>query len=135
VVAPPTSEEEDVFLLARRIEEVLAGKSNRTCQKVMNMVGSLHGLRTIPMDRPIGQSTVGTTKVVERAKPAKKGQPTPPAAWKQTDDYRRLSAQRELIVKTIKNLPADSQQKLESVEALRALEQQLKDLKKASAGN
>jgi hypothetical protein len=137
-VAPPShSEEEDVFVLARKIEEILAGKSNRTCHKVMNMVGSLHGLRTIPMDRPIGQSTAGTTKVVAQTKKSGKGkcQQASPAAWKQTAAYKQLSAQREQIVSAIKALPATSLQKEEKVEALRLVERQLKELKGVSAGN
>jgi len=129
-----SSVDEDVFALARQIEEILKGKSNRTCSKVLNMVGSLHGLRTIPADRPIGQSTTGATIVVPKVK-QEKGLPTPKAAWKQTDSYRNLSAERTKIVNTIKSLPATSPNKEKLVEDLRAVELSLKQLKSPTSGN
>jgi hypothetical protein len=101
----------------------------------MNMVGSLHAIRCIPADRPIGLSAVGTTKVVPVAKKPKKGQPTPPAAWKQTDDYRRLNAEREEIVKTIKSSSDVGNIMNSNVDKLRAIEQQLKALKSPSSGD
>lgn len=134
-VAPVVSDE-DIFVLAGKLEALLKGKSNKTCLKLMNMVGSLHGIRCIPSDRPIGQSTVGTTKVVPTAAKPKKGQSTPPAAWKQTDAYKRLSAERVRIVTTIKSLsPDELSNKTVLVEELRATEQKLKALKSPTAGD
>jgi hypothetical protein len=126
-------EEEDIFVLASQLEAILQGKSYKTCLKALNMVGSLHAIRCIPADRPIGQSTVGTTKVVQQAIKPKKGQPTPPAAWKQTDDYRRLNAEREEIVTTIKS--STDEENILNVGKLRAVEQQLKALKSPSSGD
>jgi hypothetical protein len=133
-IAVSETPEEDIFILAGKLEALLKGKSNKTVLKALNMVGSLHGVRSIPADRPIGQSTTGTIRKVVAAKP-EKGKPTPPAAWKQTDDYRRLSAEREKIVKTIKSRSSEELSKTTLVEDLRALEQQLKALKSSTPGN
>lgn len=105
------------------------------CLKVLNAVGSLHAIRALPADRPIGQSTTGTTKVVPKAAKPKKGQPTPPAAWKQTDAYKQLKAQREAKVLTIKSLTADELSKTTHIEDLQDLNQQIKALKSPTAGN
>jgi len=130
----PEASNEDIFVLAAKLEELLKGKSNKTCLKVMNMVGSLHSIRCIPSDRPIGQSTVGTTKVVPTVKQAK-GLPTPKAAWKQTDAYRHLTAQREEMVSTIKSLAPAELKQTTHIEELRAVEQKLKALKSPTAGD
>jgi len=127
--------DEDIFILAGKLESLLKGKSNKTCLKVMNMVGSLHGIRAIPSDRPIGQSTVGTTKVVPVAAKPKRGQPTPPAAWKQTAAYKQLSAQRQSIVDTLKSLPDYGPKKQGFISELRAVEQSLKALKSPLSGD
>jgi hypothetical protein len=129
------SSDQDIFALALKLEELLKGKSNKTCMKVMDMVGSLHGIRCIPRDRPIGRSTAGTTKVVPVAKPPGKGLPTPPAAWKQTDVYRRLSAEREAMVITIKSLKPQELLKTTHVEDLREIERKLKALKSPRLGD
>lgn len=92
------------------------------------MVGSLHAARAIPSDRPIGQSLTGAAIAAPVKKPGR-GQPTPPAAWKQTDDYRRLSAMRDLMVRNIKTTPASDLVNTSHVEDLRDLERQLKALK------
>lgn len=134
-IVVPDSSDKDVFVLARKIEEILKGESNKTCLKVMNMVGSLHAIRCIPSDRPIGQSTAGTTKVVPKAKAAKRGLSTPKAAWKQTDAYKHLSATRALLVKTIKALDPADPSLTGHVEELRACEQSLKALKSPTAGD
>jgi len=133
-IAVSETPEEDIFILAGKLEALLKGKSNKTILKALNMVGSLHGVRSIPADRPIGQSTTGTIRKVVAAK-TEKGKPTPPAAWKQTDDYRRLSAEREKIVKTIKSRSSEELSKTTLVEDLRVLEQQLKALKSSTPGN
>jgi hypothetical protein len=133
--APLPAGEQNVFILARQIELILQGQSNKTCMKVMNMVGSLHGIRSIPIDRPIGQSTTGTKKVVPVATKPPRGLPTPKAAWKQSDDYRRLSAERDSVVTTIKSLTPNDPAKQDLVQSLRTIELSLKNLKARTAGD
>jgi len=133
IVGPQTNDE-DIFVLAGKLEAILKGKSNKTCLKVMNMVGSLHGIRCIPSDRPIGQSTVGTTRVEPAVKPREKGKPTPPAAWKQTDNYRCLAAERLDLVSKVKVQP-DGEDKNLLLDQLRESEQKLKALKSRSSGD
>jgi hypothetical protein len=123
----------DLFVLAQRVEEVLAGQSKKTIQKVLNMVGSLHGTRTIPVDRPIGQTTVGRVTNVTAGK-KEKGKPTPPAPWKQTDDYRRLDAERKESVALLKSLSGPVA-KAPVLDKIRNLEQSLKELKGSHSGN
>jgi len=134
---PPTPDltDESIFALAAQIEALLSGKSNKTCHKVMNMVGSIHGIRCVSVDRPIGRSTVGTTKVVPTAKAAPKGQSTPKSAWKQTENYRSLQAKRSDLVSKVKaNDPALGS--IESrIEELRTVERELKGLKSPKPGN
>jgi hypothetical protein len=130
---PPS--DEDIFVLAKRMEELLRGKSNRTCMKVMNMVGSLHGLRCVPSDRPIGQSL---TAGVANAKPVKqeKGKPTPPASWKQNPEYRGLLRKREDLVDKIKSYGGRSSPNKERyLESLRSAEAELKAYKSRSSGD
>jgi hypothetical protein len=126
---------DEVFLIAGEIEKILKGKSNKTCMKVLSMIGSLHEVRCIRPDRPIGQSTAGTTKAAPPAKKPKKGQPTPPAAWKQTDDYRRLKASRDSKITILKSLTTD-EEKTSHLADLKEIERQLKALKQGpSVGN
>lgn len=128
-----TNLDKDVFALASELEKILQGQSNKTLLKVFNMVGSLHGIRAIPVDRPIGRSTAGTTKVVPVVKHVK-GVKTPEAAWKKTNAYKRLSSERAEKVKTIKALnPGVPNTAL--VEELRVIEQQLKALKSPTVGD
>jgi hypothetical protein len=126
---------ENIFELARKLQEILKGKSNKTCMKVMNMVGSLHGIRCIPSDRPIGQSTTGTTKVVKEPAKPKKGKPTPRAAWKQTDSYKNLSRQHEAMVKTIKSCSPTDELIETHIRDLRDIERKLKALHSPTAGD
>jgi hypothetical protein len=133
-IAEKRFSEHDVFAMAAEIERILEGQSSRTVLKVLNMVGSLHRARAIPADRPIGQSTVGRVTTVTREQP-KKGQPTPKAAWKDSEIYRSLIRQRELMVNTIKATPPHELSNSSHVEDLRAIEQQLKDLKASHPGN
>lgn len=126
----------DIFIIAGKIQALLSGISNKKISKVMNMVGSLHGIRAIPSDRPIGQSTVGTTKVGQTKPPVKvKGKPTPRAEWKQTDAYKQLTAQRTLMVTTIKAHTPSELSKTSHVEDLREIERKLKALHPTTAGN
>jgi hypothetical protein len=134
-VVPEVDTIDNIFVLAGQLEAILKNKSNRVCLRVMNMVGSLHSIRCIPIDRPIGQSPVNTTTVVPSATGPSMGQPTPPAAWKQTEAYRTLTAQRISLVDTIKNLPPDELINTTHVADLREIERQLKELKSAHSGN
>jgi hypothetical protein len=130
---PPS--DEDIFILAKKMEELLRGKSNRTCQKVMNMVGSLHGIRCVPSDRPIGQSL---TAGVANAKPVvkEKGKPTPPAAWKQTPEYRVLAEKRESLVRKVKDYgDRASPNKEKYLDGLRSVETELKTYKSRFSGD
>lgn len=117
------------------MEELLRGRSNRTCLKVMNMVGSLHGIRCVPSDRPIGQNL---TAGVANAKPVirEKGKPTPPAVWKQTPEYRCLHQKRESLVQKIKAYGGRaSPNKERYLEDLRSAEAELKTYKSRSSGD
>jgi tetrahydromethanopterin S-methyltransferase subunit H len=134
-IVAPDSSDEDIFILAGKLEELLKGKSNKTCLKVMDMVGSLHGIRAIPRDRPIGQSTAGTTRVVPVAAKPKKGLPTPPAAWKQTSAYKHLNERREEKIKILKSLPSgESVYRPIHIEELREIERELKSLRSSTPG-
>jgi len=134
-IVVPEPSDSDMFVIASKFEALLKDKSNKACFKILNLVGSLHSIRCISVDRPIGRSTVGTAKVVPTAPKPKKGQPTPPAAWKQTDAYKRLNAQRESIVTTLKSLGSNESAKATHIADLRAVERQLKALKSPTAGN
>lgn len=129
----PKPETTDVFVLASRVKELLNGQSNRTIQKVFSMVGSLSGLRTISADRPIGQSTQGTKKLVPPVKPAK-GDAPKPAAWRQTDAFKRLDAQRILLVNRLKSEPKGSALIETLVSDLRAIERSIKALHSPQSG-
>jgi len=140
VAGPPIGvvKDQELFALAARIQEVLKGQSKRTCLKVLGIVGSIHGIRAIPVDRPIGQSSMGTVRPATagpKLPKTKKGKTPPPAVWKQTEDYRLLSDQRSEIVKTIKSLPTGSGDIQNQVEVLRTIEQKLKALKAPQSGN
>jgi hypothetical protein len=134
----------DIFAIAGQIEALLKGVSNKEALKILSAVGSQHNLRTISMDRPIGQSTTGTVKagpppstVQKKGKASKKG-PTPPAAWKQTDEYHHLSGLHRERVEILKSLdPATvSAASIEDAKNdLREVERKLKDLKKRTAGD
>lgn len=131
----PQPSGENIFVLMAKMEALLKDQSNRTVLKLMNAVGSMHGVRCIPVDRPIGQSTMGTTRVAPVVK-QKKGQgPAPPAAWKQSPEYIQLSAQRSAIVATIKNLPDSDPNKESEIASLRETEQKLKALKGLRSGD
>jgi len=128
------SEGKNVFILAAQIEEILRGQSNTAVMKILNVVGALHGARTISVNRPIGQTTAGAIlKKVVPIKP-KKGQSTPPAAWKQTDDYRRLNANHKVAIANLKKVPPQSD-KTGALEALRSIERELKDLHAPRSGD
>jgi hypothetical protein len=133
-VVIPQSSSDDIFVVAGQIEALLKGKSSRVCLKILNMVGSLHGIHAIS-GRPIGQPTVGTLKIVPPIKP-KGGQSTTRAAWKQTPDYRQLNERRDEMVKTLKTLPpGESSYKTTVIQELRSIERDLKDLKLSVPGN
>jgi hypothetical protein len=130
----PPNRDEDIFALASKLEALLSGKSYGTCLKALNMVGSLHGIRAIPADRPIGRSTVGSTRVEPVPKPAKKGQQPSKAGYKKSAQYIELSSKRELAVATVKSLP-DGESKDSAISELRRLERELKALKALKSGN
>jgi hypothetical protein len=134
-VAPEVDSIDNIFVLAGQLEALLKNKSNRVCLRVMNMVGSLHSIRCIPVDRPIGQPTMGTAIAVPSVSNPNRGQPTPPAAWKQTEAYRTLTAQRESLVDTIRNLSPAELVNTTHVADMREIERQLKELKSAHTGN
>jgi hypothetical protein len=130
----PPNRVEDIFALASQLEAILSGQSYRTCLKVMNMVGSLHGIRAIPEDRPIGRSSVGTTRVEPVPRPAKKGQQPSRAGYKKSAQYIELSSKRDSVVATIKSL-TDGESKDSAISELRRLERELKALKALKSGN
>jgi hypothetical protein len=130
----PPNRVEDIFALASQLEALLSGQSYRTCLKVMNMVGSLHGIRAIPEDRPIGRSPVGSTRVEPVPKPAKKGQQPSRAGYKKSAQYIELSSKRDSVVATIKSLP-DGESKDSAISELRRLEREIKALKGLKSGN
>lgn len=66
------SSPQNMFALADQIETLLKGESNKTCSKILNMVGSLHAIRAISVDRPIGQSLVGKYYFKEILQPSPK---------------------------------------------------------------
>jgi hypothetical protein len=130
----PPNPGEDIFALASQLEALLSGRSHRTCLKVLNMVGSLHEIRAIPASRPIGQSTVGSTRVEPVPRPARKGQQPSKAGYKRTPQYIELSSKRASTVATVKSLP-DGSSKDEAISELRRLERELKELKALKSGN
>lgn len=128
----------DMFDVARKIEALLAPLSNRTVRETLELVAVRQHLRVIPIDRPIGQYRSGTTKVVPLLK-ARKGVPTPPAPWKQTDDYHRLSAERLELVKQLKTLVNPTGAAIAAKEGLitrlREVEGSIRDLRSPKSGN
>jgi len=130
-----TGNEQNLFMLATQIEQILSGQSNKTCMKVLTMIGSLRGIRCIPIDRPIGQSPTGKQQPAGKTNQQKqpKGKPTPKAAWKMTEEYKTLSISRTQAVQQLKEAPPES--KDSAVEKLREIEQQLKALRSPTAGN
>jgi hypothetical protein len=131
ITVGPRGEGESIFALAHRLEALLSGESNRTCMKVLNMVGSLHGIRCIPADRPIGQSTAGLERKAPKPAPAPKGKPTQKAAWKQTPEYRELAGKRAVLVELLKGYTRSPNHPMtdETLEDLRVTERQLKALR------
>jgi len=126
---PKTGDDEDVFVLASRLEAVLRGVSNKMAAKALNMVGSLHGYRSISVDRPIGQ--VNQPKQKTKAGDAKgKGKsPSAKAAWKQTTEYSQLNASRATIVARLKATPATDPNKDQLTQELRTVEQRIRGLR------
>jgi hypothetical protein len=141
---PQGKSSKDIFVIAGQIEALIKNCSNKEVLKILSAVGSQHNLRTISMDRPIGLSTTGTVKAgppqstgQKKKKASKKG-PTPPAAWKQTDEYHHLSGLHRERVEILKSLdPATvSAASIEDAKNdLREVERKLKDLKKRTAGD
>jgi hypothetical protein len=129
-----SGEEEDIFVLASKLEAMLSGQSNRTILKAFNIVGSLHGIRAIPANRPIGQSRVGSTRVEPVPKPAKKGQQPSRAGYKKSAQYIELTSKRALAVATVKSSP-DGRSKDHAISELRRLEREIKELKALKSGN
>jgi hypothetical protein len=124
-----------IFDLAAQVEKILHGHSNKDVMKILNLVGSIHGIRSIPVDRPIGQSTAGTVRTVPVVK-AVKGKSTPKAAYKQTTEYIQLSASRDELVRQIKSIPdTEAADRLPLVDRLRSLELKLKQFKSAKSGD
>jgi hypothetical protein len=126
----------NLFGVASMIEQQLKGLSNKEAMKVLMMVGSIHGARIIPIDRPIGLSNVGKIRpaTAGEVSKSKRGVATPPAAYKQTDAYKRLVASRMQIVTTIKSLSPAELSKTTYVDELREIEQKLKLFKSSTAG-
>jgi hypothetical protein len=120
---------QDIFALARQMESLLEGQSYRTVLKVMNMVGSQHGIKSMHIDKVM---SLKTTTVVSPSHPKSKGVATK-ADWKQTADYRQLTAQRASVVSALKKTGSDLDAGL--VAELRALEQSLRNLRPAVAGD
>jgi hypothetical protein len=123
------------FVIAAKVEALLKGLSNRRTLKVLNMVGSVHGIRSISVDRPIGQpsknpirqSSVGSSK-----RKGKSGNIQIPTL-KKDPRYIELSSQRDAAVAALKRDGPDGNTHLDH---LRSIEQQLKDLKTQSrSGN
>jgi hypothetical protein len=124
--------EDDLFDLSRKIEALLKGTSNKNALKVLNMVGSLHGIRAISVDRPIGQpaAKAPAPKKEQKTKSAKgSGNSQAKAAYKQTPEYIRVTAERKACVQALKSTPAGDAQQSTLQSELRRLEQELKALK------
>jgi len=145
---PPSIDdgEVDIFAIAKKMHELLEGLSIKSTSKVLNMVGSLKGLRTIPVDRPIGpvmqvkpgSGIPGSVVTTARGGSVNRQSPTPKAAWKQSDDYRRLSVEHQALIRELKSVPngpdKDSQ-RCALVSLVRLNEQSLRNLKQVpSAG-
>jgi hypothetical protein len=140
---PPSIEdgEIDLFAIAKQVDKLIGRLSTKDATRVLSMAGGLKNLRVISMDRPIGPVTqlrpgTGNAGGVVSTAPAgsvKRQGPTPKAAWKQTEDYRLLSAQHRGLVRDLKATPTGvldkDSQRISLVAALRVTEQKLRDLK------
>lgn len=119
---------EESFRLAAEIERLLGGRSNKSVSQILNMVASVHGLRVIPVDRPIGQVNRPTETIVSDKKEKKV------AAYKQTTQFKEMSLARQGIVDKIK-LAQEGPVKEGLRTELRTIERKLKDLKSPVVGN
>jgi len=99
------------------------------------MVGSLYELRVTPASVPIGTSTKGLANPRAPAEKPVAGKSTPQAQWKQSDDYRQLTATRAEKVSTLKALGPAAPAVAELVVELRSVEQKLRDLRPSRAGD
>jgi hypothetical protein len=107
--------------------------------RIMTVVGALHNIRCISMDRPVGQPSSKADKPKEKktkdAKGKKEGNNTPEngssqkAPWKRTPEYKSLEQQRERLVLEIKALGLNSPDKESKVAELRHTEQGMRDLR------
>jgi hypothetical protein len=135
---PHDSEEYSIdedFVIAAKVEALLKGLSNRRTLKVLNMVGSVHGIRSISVDRPIGQPSKNPIRQSSDGSYKGKGKSgniqIPP--FKKDPRYIELSSQREAAVAALKR---DGPSGNTHLDHLRSIEQQLKDLKTQSrSGN
>jgi len=127
--------DEDVFVLAGKLQALLEGKSKKTCLKALTLVGSLRGIQcsTVVGFKPTPAVTVPLTKVRD-PETGRKRLPPPPAKWKQTEAYKSLSAQRDMAVKAVKAASLTSSSIEEPVKKLRSLELSLKTLKLSQSG-
>jgi hypothetical protein len=144
VVTPPTaiaveSEEKNLFKYASVLNASLAGLSNKEVLKVLTLVSSIHGYRVISVDRNINQQQSSSTEraiALTHSTIKPKGKKTSPAAYKQTDAYKHLTANRLAIVNTMHGLTPQELSQTTFVADLREIERKLKDLKlNSQSGN
>jgi len=99
------------------------------------MLAALKNLRVISMDRPIGQSGAAPAQPSEAKAKKEKGEgKTPPAAWRNTKQWKEAEEIHQGIVAQIKSVKEDPT-KVESLRShLREQEATMKVLKQELQG-